>query len=212
MLISSDAVLIERIRSWLDPWGWSCPQINPGSPIDPAIAGSAALVLLDGRSESADLQALVQQARALPGKASSLPLFYHADQAGTGANAWVPVPLEREAFLALVEEWAGSVEDTDFRRLNAPRYMLTRLAGRERAEAMLGRFVQSLIKALAAADGNGEPVSAHHVAGLAGVMGYTDLGKAWADVDADGASAFPRARVMSLQVLEELRSVVAVPC
>lgn len=199
-VVGVDAVLAATVRAILAPFGWN-------------IVGEGELpgaVLLDARDPAA-AEVAVAAIRRLPPPCNGVPVlaFGNAGLATAGAGGHLDAPLDEAAFLALLRHWAGPLDDHALRGEPwSPRYRLIRLMGLESADATLARLAAALGEAVAAA-GDGGTVSAHRLAGVAGLCGFAELGGLWSRVDRGDEDALPAAVAASRSAADEIVRALA---
>lgn len=192
----------KALKSLLDDWlsdhGWW--SLSCADPADiETVAGDAppALIIIDEISTRPVWRDWVARLRTVDGPLAGTPiLLVTADEnmVGHGISAILPVPLAREATLAILENWAGALNDHDFRTLDNPHYRLVRLGGRDVANGLIARFADQLEQARAWLDTPElEPRLPHQIAGLAGMLGYADISESWRAID--GGDSFDSAAV-----------------
>lgn len=183
--------------------GWCAVPVAERAPMLALLEERApAAVVIDGGAPAA--AETVAAIRRLAAPANGTPiLVLGGEGVQPGAGGRLPLPLDRAAFVALLREWAGPLEADALRAAPyAPRYRLIRLIGLAAADAMLERFRDALREALdiAARDPGGVP--AHRLAGIAGMVGHSDLGALWSRVDRGETGALPLALDASRRALD----------
>lgn len=142
----------------------------------------------------ADADEILAAVRALPAPANGTPVI------ALDARE----PRDGEALLARLRHWAGPLDDHALRR--APfgaRYRLIRLLGLDAADAMIARFRDALREALELAESDPAAVPAHRLAGIAGMVGESELSTLWSCVDRGEAGALPPALAAARRALDE---------
>lgn len=195
VLLSRNPGLRDKICHAVAPFGWRCGGDTDLAAVLATLENhmACAIVLDAGACDPADA---VRQVRALPAPVNGTPILVLGDEEVrvAGAGGHLAPPIEIGALLGLLEHWAGPLNDHALRAVPlSPRWRLIRLVGFANAESMLDRFRLALEEAIAAADDDPETVPAHRLAGLAGLIGYTDLHAAWSRVDAGEADALAEA-------------------
>jgi hypothetical protein len=201
-VVSADAVLVTTLRAILAPFGWNLAYECGRNEMPGA-------VLLDARDPQA--AEAVGAIRKLPPPRNGVPIlaFGNPELATIGAGGHLDAPLEEAAFLALLRHWAGPLDDHALRGEPwSPRYRLIRLMGLESADAMLARLAAALGDAVAGA-GDGGTVSAHRLAGIAGLCGFAELGGLWSRVDRGEDAALPAALAASRSAAAEIARALA---
>lgn len=118
-----------------------------------------------------------------------------AEDAHQGVNARLCLPVEKASTLEMIEQWTGPLADHAFRVASNPRYRLVRLMGKMEAQNLLDMFVQSMEQGIAALQ-RGEDISriAHNLAGVAGMLGYSELNTQWSAVSHGRSPLYPAIR------------------
>jgi CheY-like chemotaxis protein len=186
ILFSEDA---ERTATWvsaLAPHGWR--TIITADPADAlaALTPDVALVLLDARV--ADAADVLRRLRAEQQPAGGVPVLQHGGARWDGTSASLPAADSPPSLIAAIELFTGALGDHALRAAPfSPFYRLVRLIGARDAAGIIARFADALRTTLA--DGTSSPDQAHRLAGLAGAIGYTDLGMAWRAAEQDRAAS-----------------------
>lgn len=201
-IVGADADLVATVRAILAPFGWKVAR-------ECERAEMRAAVLLDARDpEAAEVVGAIRRL-APPGNGVPILVLGKAGLATAGAGGHLEAPLEEAALLALLRHWAGPLGDHMLRGEPwSPRYRLIRLMGLEAADATLARLAAALGEAVAAA-GDGGTVSAHRLAGVAGLCGFAELGGLWSRVDRGEDDALPAALAASRSAAAEIARALA---
>lgn len=183
LVVTKDDVLAAEACGSMAPFGWVCRHVPDGAGALAALAEAPAAVLVDQRV--AEASALMAEVRELAPPINGTPILTvgGAERGAVGSGGQLGLPLVRGALLALLRQWAGPVEDHALR--GEPwhfRYRLLRLLGLDNADAMLRRLRSNLAEAVELAL-TGSAVSAHRLAGLAGICGFAEVSQAWSRVD-----------------------------
>lgn len=158
-----------------------------------------AAVLIDASTpRSGDVIAAI---RALAPPLNGTPILGLGVEHAGGAGGVLTPPLEVEVFVRLLRRWAGPLENDALRQVPwSPRYRLIRLLGLEAADAMLLRLREALAQAVTDHAGD-QPLSAHRLAGVAGLCGYSELAQAWSRAERGEARALDEAIAASLTAI-----------
>jgi len=191
----------KALKSLLDDWlpehGWRGLSCADPAELEAMADAQPALIIIDERSTRPAWRDWVARLRTLDGPLASTPILLVAEDEGLvghGISGVLPLPLVREAALAIIENWAGALDDHDFRTLDNPHYRLVRLGGRDVANGLIARFAEQLEQARAWLDmPEQEPRLPHQIAGLAGMLGYADISESWRAID--GGDSFDSAAV-----------------
>ncbi|CAN5144493.1 hypothetical protein BH10PSE12_BH10PSE12_16700 [soil metagenome] len=209
LILTSDMALADQLNKWLSPFGWRCTWVTR-TPLDGISTASPAVIVLDGRLGHAALRPVIRWTRDLAGPESGVPILLCGsanDPAMAGANDRIAFPLDQADCLDTLQLWAGPLADHGFRDMASPRYRLTRLAGSVRADKLLDGFTTALTDALTQIREGGDlKRHAHQIAGMAGTIGFADLGRAWSAVDRGAPEALDAARHMAEEVLRTLQA------
>ncbi len=203
LLFSHDVSLEGRVSQMLAPFAWRCSRHDAPQPIlDEAARIRPPAILVDGAALRAGEVVAAIRAQAPPLNGTPI-LALGLDHAG-GAGGPLTLPLHEEAFLKLLREWAGPLESRALRRAPwKPRYRLIRLLGLEAADAMLLRLRDVLAEAIAD-HAAGRPLSAHRLAGVAGLCGFSELAGAWSRTDRGEDGSLPQAIAASRETIDEI--------
>lgn len=209
LILTSDMALADQLNRWLTPFGWRCTWVTR-TPLDGIATATPAVIVLDGRLGHSTLRPVIRWTRDLAGSESGVPILLCAsvdDPAMAGVNDRIAFPLDQTDCLDTLQLWAGPLADHGFRDMASPRYRLTRLAGSVGADKLLDGFTTALTDALAQIREGGDlKRHAHQIAGMAGTIGFTDLGRAWSAVDREAPEALDAARHMAEEVLRTLQA------
>ena len=158
-----------------------------------------AAVLIDRSARRS--REVIAEIRALAPPLNGTPILALGLEHAGGAGGLLTPPLEEEAFLQLLRHWAGPLENNALRQAPwSPRYRLIRLLGLEAADAMLLRLRSALAQAVADHAGH-RPLSAHRLAGVAGLCGFSELARAWSRADRGEDGALDHAIAASLTAI-----------
>lgn len=176
----------ESIVRWLADYGWRSQHTTSVEQAVRAIQSPGARLAAVGSHISSDqLSELVGRVRAMTDFSGGTPIMHccSGGDAQGDANATLHVPLDKADTLAMIEQWTGPLADHAFRMATNPRYRLVRMMGQKDAQNLFDMFVQSMEQGIAALQ-RGEDVSriAHNLAGMAGMLGYSDLNAQWSAV------------------------------
>ncbi|HEY6870508.1 MAG TPA: hypothetical protein VI199_12205 [Novosphingobium sp.] len=128
----------------------------------------AAVAILPAETPPAERGQWLATVRAGDGLWSSTPLV-----------EW-PDPGPADGLQAVLEQWMGPLADPAFRDPASPAYRLVRLVGLERAGSLLRNLASTLQEVLAqSAAGQVDIATAHRLAGLSGLYGFSELGRSW---------------------------------
>jgi hypothetical protein len=215
LIFTDEPALAGLLEGWIAPFGWQVRRMDMllADPSPVAASPAPAIVLVDGRSRPERVLAVLRHIRGLPGPQAGVPILLCAPADGpdvTGVNDRIDLPMEEAICLEALQLWAGPLADHGYRDITDPRYRLTRLAGSVRADALMDNFAESLSAALdQIAQGGDLRKTAHQIVGMAGTIGYDQLGKAWTAVDRGVDDALEPARIMAENVLRSLRKPLA---
>jgi hypothetical protein len=201
LTFSDDESLSSLVRTILAPFGWSCPREEALGPVlDRLARSSTAAILIDGRTAHAP--ETVEAIRGLSPPLNGTPILIIGRAQTSGAGGVLPYPLEEGRFLDLLSHWTGPLDNHGLREepWNA-RYRMIRLLGLEAADGMLERLRDTLAEALTS---DTENLSAHRLAGIAGMYGFNELGEAWSRVDRGEDSALAAAIIASRETVAEI--------
>jgi len=208
VLPADDPALCDAIEATLNNWNWQCRIAGDPQTIAYLAARPAAAVILSPLSVAA-LQTIVA-VRQMPAPANGTPVLQFGadgDSALRGITALLLQPFDATTFLAQLEQWAGPLDDHQLRQWPfSPRYRMIRLMGLDRASAIRARFTESLDATLGLSDDSITAADAHRLAGLAGMLGYSELAVAWAAIERGARTSLPQARALSDSVVAELRA------
>ncbi|SDA35143.1 hypothetical protein [Sphingomonas sp. NFR15] len=196
ILYGDDARMAAAVRPLLEPCGWAVHATSDAAVAVARLDDTVALLMLDARAAGA--AALLADIRARPHPAASVPVLQWG---GAGLPAMgAPAPDDGAALAAAIAHVTGALSDHALRRMpHSPFYRLVRLLGTEDAVAMIDRFAGTMRAALTAPVIT--PDLAHRLAGIAGAIGYPDLGRAWGAAEHGGAYAIERAMAASRATL-----------
>ena len=207
--LGGDNALNIQLSGWLERFGWVIsrigePDLPPSDPDRPI-----ALFVIDEATAPENKLRWVAHIRALEGGPGSTPILLAGGEGALlskGMSALLPVPLDRDASLAIIANWCGPIADHGFRQLANPIYRLVRLAGRQAADGLLDRFADQLANALDYLD-NPDPSSriAHHIAGLAGMLGFEELSLIWRGIDSGDSIDLSVARARTSAAFAAIR-------
>lgn len=159
-----------------------------------AISGApAAAALLPAGVPAAARARWVAALRSGSGLWSSTPVI---DWPATGTDP---------DLLAALEQWLGPLAEPDFRDPTSPGYRLVRLVGLDRARGLLGNLASALREVLGrGADGPIDQTTAHRLAGLSGLYGFSDLGRLWQACETGDLDHLAPALAETARVLDRL--------
>ena len=126
--------------------------------------GKALSLILYGAGEPTTADALRQRLRT-----AAVPVLGWSDQELAGADATVPLSVTADALAELARRWWPVDPDDLLVRLE-------RSMGTAEIDGLLSRLREQLE---AASAGDGGAVGAHRIAGIAGMLGFPQLGAAW---------------------------------
>lgn len=156
-----------------------------------------ALAWLDGRIDGDARHEWIAALRALPGLWGGTPLLLTGPGTGPlppGVSGRIAATEDAAEVRRAIEEWTGPLSDAGLRASGDPLYRLTRLMGGSRARAILRRFADALAHAEVEAVNNTlSRDEAHRMAGLAGMLGFEEIGRAWQEVERKGLRESARA-------------------
>jgi hypothetical protein len=182
VLFGTDAKIIVTLAAALRAHGWQVTTTVDGGT---ALAPDTALVVIDTTVSGA--AGFLNGLRSLAPPASGVPVLQHGGTRLFGASAMLPQDDEMTP-IGAVESFTGALSDHALRRWPfSPFYRLARLLGTRDAAAMMDRFAESLKAALARTPPSYE--EKHRLAGLAGAVGYGELGLAWRNAEHGGIEA-----------------------
>lgn len=213
LILTDDRELTDRARSALSAHGWRCAR---QAGLDHFLADLESLhpaaILLDERA--CDALAVVAAIRALPAPLNGTPVFTtgHEDSGAAGQEKHIEIALPPAHLWRLLGEWAGPLDDHGLRQ--APwnfRYRLIRLVGLTSADAMLQRLKDTLEEAVETVASGDETVPAHRLAGIAGMCGFPELGRAWSLADRQEDGALDAAIKASRDTIAELDAALPAP-
>lgn len=134
------------------------------------------LLMIDGASEGPTITSIVEKIRAMPGPLASIPVLVVADaepaNSTKGVDAWIVRGEDRRRWLAIIEAWGSPVPLEGVRRL-------ADAFGAAALRPLVHGFREQLIEAIEAIDDKAFETRAHRLAGLAGTLGFADVGAAW---------------------------------
>lgn len=191
LILSDDEALADRVAAAVSRFGWNCEVSSALPGLLGRLQGTApAAVLVDAAAPHADEAG--SAIRSLPAPFNGTPILTLGGEAAVaaGAGGHLGGPFDDAALLDLLRRWAGPLDAGALRAVPwTARYRLIRLLGLDAADAMLLRLRDTLAEAIAAPAG--EPVSAHRLAGVAGLCGFAELGQTWSRAERreDGALA-----------------------
>ena len=187
----------------LAPLGWRCNLHDDPRPMLVEVSRTQpAAVLIDGYAPGAG--EVVAALRALAPPDNGTPILTLGLEHAGGAGGALTPPLQEEAFLKLLRQWAGPLESKALRQVPwNPRYRLIRLLGLEATDAMLLRLREALAQAVAD-HADDLPLPAHRLAGIAGLCGFSELARAWSRADRGEDGALDDAVAASLDVIAEI--------
>ncbi|MCW1427478.1 Hpt domain-containing protein [Novosphingobium sp. JCM 18896] len=196
----------------MKPFGWSCQQAADAAGARVALAEAPAIVLVDQCIDGA--AALMAEVRQMPAPVNGTPILTVGGEArgAVGSGGQLGLPVDREALLALLRQWAGPLEDHAARA--EPwhfRYRLLRLLGLDNTDVMLARLRANLREAVDQAEAEGTATSAHRLAGLAGICGFAEVSQAWSRVDQNEVGALAGALDVSRRAIADLDAVLGDP-
>ena len=206
VILSRNSSLVAQLSPILDGFGWHCEVV---SRLDEALVllerhFTPAFLVDDDACDPGDAIAAV---RRLPKPANGTPVFTlgSLEVQSRGAGGHLSQPLDTAALIALLQHWAGPLDDHALRSdPSAPRYRLIRMLGRDNAEALLHSFVTALDEAITLAGTDPDAIPAHRLAGLSGMIGFGELSRQWSRVDRgeqDGLEAAVQASREALRAL-----------
>lgn len=188
----------------LEPLGWTCEQIEDVEAMQQRLMDLRPAAILLGQ-RAGDTRAIASAIRQLPVPVNGTPILTAGaeDLQPLGPGRHVELPLDPASFRELLRRWAGPLDDHSSREEPwSFRYRLIRLVGLEAADGMLLRLKDSLVGAVTA--GEGEPVAAHRLAGIAGLCGFAELGGLWSRVSHGGGGSLDEAVGASRAVIAEI--------
>ncbi|WP_181814713.1 response regulator [Sphingomonas aracearum] len=161
--------------------GWQAEAVAEGAAAVAALDEPAALVLLDLHMAGMDGAATLAAMRAASRNAAVPVIAFTATRLedvapllARGFDDYLAKPCTAAELLACAERWRPRAQGVEAD-------WLQRVFGRAEIDALLARFRDLLVEGLAAT-ASGEAVGlAHRVAGIAGTLGFTTLGRAWLD-------------------------------
>ncbi len=206
LLVTDDPSLELAIRDVLAPRGWALKTAGDTTTMfaAPELAKAAAIVV-DLRANNGSRSA--SDIRSMNTPASGIPILVAGDVEARvdGAGGGFALPLDSDRFAALLEAWAGPLDAHRMRIAPfVPRYRLIRLVGLANADAMMTRFAAALKDAVDLSVTDPTRLSAHRLAGLSGMIGYSELSRLWSAVDNGVPEALTPAIAASVALLEEL--------
>lgn len=180
-------------RRWaeatLSAAGWRVESAGDGpAAVEAVRAGDHALVLLDLQLVVLDGRAAATAIRGCGLGVASVPILALASgPAGdAGIDDQLPKPCTAAALIDAVEAW---------RPLHAhPSSRLAALLGSEELTRLVGRFRMQLAEALETLGSAPDVRHAHRLAGLAGMLGFSDVYAAWLALSEGDDSAVKPAR------------------
>ena len=203
IILSENRTLLKSAQAMLSGMGWGCVAVGRIADLLLAVTEHCpAVILIDGGSP--DAAAAIGAVRELPTPARGTPIVTvgKALELLAAVAGHLDLPLEPQALREMLEQWAGPIDDHALRAVPfSPRYRLIRLVGFAAAEGMLRRFEAELAAAVACAETDPAQVPAHRLAGVAGLVGYEDLGALWAEAEKGGEKELARAVAASRKVL-----------
>lgn len=205
LIVTEDAALAAAVCGFVEPLGWSCRPVRDSANASRALAESPAAVLVDQRFP--DAPGLMAGIREKPAPINGTPILTvgGADRGAVGSGGQLDLPLDRGAFLALLRQWVGPVEDHASRGESWHfRYKLLRLLGLDNADAMLRRLRSNLGEAVERALTDGSAIAAHRLAGLAGICGFADVSQAWSRADRHEEGALAAAIAVSQRAMADI--------
>lgn len=206
LVLSGDVDLPARVGEALAALGWRCqPEAGLPAALRRLERDVPAAMLIDGATIG--IAAAVGAVRQLSPPANATPLLVVGGDGcePVGCGGHLGLPFDTAAFVRLLEQWAGPLDDPAFRA--APygrRYRLVRLLGLDNADAILARLKSALREAVEEAGRDEHLASAHRLAGLVGMVGFAELSGLWSAVDRGEPGALDRAVAGSRAVLDEL--------
>lgn len=206
LTIHLDEPCITHVEAMLKPYGWQCLHASNMTVVPALLAGAQpAAILVDGRGN--DSVTIVSTIRQLPAPINGTPvLTIGGENSGPmGAGGHLALPLEERPFLDLLRRWAGPLGDHALRR--APwnfHYRLIRLVGLGSANTTLQNLKTTLEHAIEATASDEGILSAHRLAGIAGMCGFPELSRLWTDVDRGEPDALAAALGASRDAIVEL--------
>lgn len=212
LAVTADPILTDQVCGFVEPFGWSCQRAADADLARISLAEAPAIVLVDQRIDGAGT--LMGEVRQMPAPVNGTPILTVGgeERGAIGSGGQLDLPLDREALLALLRQWAGPIDDHASRAEPwAFRYRLLRLLGLDNADAMLARLRANLGEAVERAEAEGSATSAHRLAGLAGICGFAEVSQAWSRVDQNEAGAIVGALEVSRRAIADLDAVLGEP-
>jgi len=199
LLYGADSALTSAVLGLLIPEGWTVCSATLVADALAVVDETVALVVLDANADGA--AALLGAIRALPQPMAGVPILQSGGERLSGVTAMLPNNSATQA--ATIQRFAGALADHALRRPPySPFYTLVRLLGTDDAAAMIARFADALRAAIAGESPTKD--EAHRLAGLAGAIGYRELGDAWSAAEHGGADAIANALATSRATLAEI--------
>jgi hypothetical protein len=196
ILFSDDAAFCAPIVGVIEPYGWSTTVTADADAALSGLRPDVALVLLDGGVN--DAPAYLRRVRAEPQPTGGVPVLQQGGARLDGTSALLPAAADAATLRAAIEAFTGTLSDHALRRAPfSPFYRLVRLLGTRHAADMTARFADTLRMTLA--DAAPSPDQAHRLAGLAGAIGYSDLGRMWRAAE-PGVAALAATRAVLAEI------------
>lgn len=208
VVVGRNGEIKNQLDKWLSQDGWHCVQADALLHRATNPDESVALFVLDGSEGDAQCEAWISTIRAQDNPNAGAPILLVSQNAANiiGASALIIAPMEREATLSTIANWAGELTDHSFRDLDNPHYRLLRLGGRDVANEMLARLADSLDQALdyLEAPDRTSPLP-HQIAGFSGMLGYHELSRHWRAIDGGDSADLEAAKAETRAVLRQIR-------
>jgi CheY-like chemotaxis protein len=210
LVIGHDKALKMLLDDWLSVFGWTCVQWDMSQDFGKISHSAKALILLDGRMDARAWRNMVAHIRGSENVIAGAPIVLLCDteiEPENGVSGCLTLPLSRERLMDTVAHWCGSLHDHAFRSLANPHYRLVRLSGQTVADELILSFADHLEEALTYLDErNPDPRVPHQIAGLAGMIGYDDLSRAWRALDAGETVDRNAIRLQTAVIAEQIKN------
>lgn len=151
------------------------------------------LVVMDIDMPNADGWMATDAIRAEPSPLASVPILAytslkldHGQILARGMDGRLPKPCAPDMLRDAIAPWRPSAE--------LPGQRLADLFGADQMDALVSRFRDQLIEALALFDVAGEAAAAHRIAGVAGTLGFSNVSDSWLRLSEGDDSARGEAR------------------